>query len=95
MKDCLTVMLGANVSELKLKPLCIYMSLRPHALKNHSLAHLPVIWREKECAWVTAIMFEEWFAKEFVPAVGEYYEKRGILFIIPLFLNNVPGHPQC
>lgn len=45
-KDRLTVMVGANAAgNCKLKPLIVYRSENPRALKNKSKTGLPVIWK--------------------------------------------------
>ncbi|XP_023232705.1 tigger transposable element-derived protein 1-like [Centruroides sculpturatus] len=72
-KDRLTVMVGANAAgDCKLKPLLVYRSENPRALKNKSKADLPVIWKSNRKAWVTASLFEDWFGHNFIPEVECY-----------------------
>jgi hypothetical protein len=45
-KDGLTLIIGGNASgDLKLKPLLIYHSQTPRAMRGYSKEHMPVIWR--------------------------------------------------
>ena len=59
-KDRLTLLLGGNASgDLKLKPLLVYTSENPRALKNIAKASLPVVWKSNPKAWVTQAIFQE------------------------------------
>ncbi|XP_072000501.1 tigger transposable element-derived protein 1-like [Engystomops pustulosus] len=94
-KDRLTLLLGGNASgDLKLKPLLVYHSLNPRALRNVTKASLPVIWRANSKAWVTGAIFEDWFLNHFAPAVKHYCLGKNIPFKILLLLDNAPGHPN-
>uniref|UniRef100_K7F3I0 HTH CENPB-type domain-containing protein n=1 Tax=Pelodiscus sinensis TaxID=13735 RepID=K7F3I0_PELSI len=88
-KDCLTVLLGDNVSGYKLKPLLIYRSENPRAFKNISKATLPVHY-----SWMMLALFEDWFINCFILEVKSYFLEKGIPFQILLILDNAPGHPQ-
>ncbi|CAH2084823.1 unnamed protein product [Euphydryas editha] len=73
-KDRLTLLLGSNVEgDLKLKPLLVYRSENPRALKNYVKSTLPVIWKANPKALVTSILFEEWFTKHFIPEPFESF----------------------
>ena len=54
---------------------------------------LPVHYRSNKNAWMTQLLFEDWFMKVFVPEVKEYCNRQGIPFKILLLLDNAPGHP--
>ena len=75
-KDRRTLLFGANATgNLKLKPVFIYHSKIPRALKNYTKSLLPVLYKWK--AWMTACLFTTWFTKYFKPAVEAYcLEKR-------------------
>lgn len=93
-KDRLTVMLGGNAaSDCKLKPLLIYRSENPRALKNKSKAGLPVIWRSNAKARVTASVFEDRFGYHFIPEAESYCHSQNLPFKVMLILDNAPGHP--
>lgn len=93
-KDRLTLLLGSNVEgDLKLKPLLVYRSENPRALKNYVKSTLPVIWKANPKAWVTSILFEEWFTKHFIPEVKQYCLNNNLAYKALLILDNAPGHP--
>uniref|UniRef100_K7FKY7 HTH CENPB-type domain-containing protein n=1 Tax=Pelodiscus sinensis TaxID=13735 RepID=K7FKY7_PELSI len=92
-KDHLTDLLRGNVSGYKLKPLLIYRSENLRAFKNISKAILPVHYHTNKKAWMTLVLFEDWFMNCFIPEVSYFLEK-GIPFQIFLILDNAPGHPQ-
>ncbi|XP_026474799.1 tigger transposable element-derived protein 1-like [Ctenocephalides felis] len=93
-KDRLTLLLGSNVEgDLKLKPLLVYRSENPRALKNYVKSTLPVIWKANPKAWVTSILFEEWFTKHFITEVKQYCSNNNLAYKALLILDNAPGHP--
>ena len=93
-KERLTLMLGGNCTgDFKLKPLLVYHAANPRALKNIPKASLPVIWMNNIKAWVTVVIFEEWFIYHFIPAVKNYCREKNIPFKVLLILDNAPGHP--
>lgn len=93
-KDRMTVLLGGNASgDMKLKPLVVYHSETPRAMKGYCKALLPVIWRSNKNGWVTRAVFQEWFTKCFSPAVKKYYQSKNLKNRTLLILDNAPGHP--
>lgn len=93
-KERVTIMLGGNISgNCKLKPLAVYHSLKPRAFKNIDTQTLPVIWKANKKAWVTRVIFLEWFKENLIPEAKVYLEKLKIPFKVLLLLDNAPGHP--
>ncbi|XP_064118793.1 tigger transposable element-derived protein 1-like [Macrobrachium nipponense] len=94
-KERLTLLFGANASgDLKLKPLLVYLAENPRAFKGIFKSQLPVIWKSNKKAWVTLMVFEDWFNDHFVPAVERYLTSKGLPFKALLVLDNAPGHPS-
>ena len=61
-------MFGDNVSgDLKLNPLLFYHSENPRVLKNIAKSSLPIVWKGKPKAWVTHVIFQDWFFHIFIP----------------------------
>ena len=95
-KDRLTLLFGGNASgDLKLKPMLIYRSENPHALKGYSKHSLPVYWKSNKKAWVTKSLFEDWFKNCFCPEAERYCKSINLDFKILLILDNAPGHPTA
>ncbi|XP_032897989.1 tigger transposable element-derived protein 1-like [Amblyraja radiata] len=93
-KDRVTLLLGGNVAGFKLKPLLIYHSENPRALKNVSKQTLPVHYRHNRKAWMTLALFADWYLNCFIPEAREYCWENNIPFRILLILDNAPGHPR-
>ncbi|CAK9816146.1 Tigger transposable element-derived protein 1 [Anthophora plagiata] len=93
-KDRLTLLLGGNASgDFKLKPLLVYHSKNPRAMKGISKSTLSVIWESNKKSWITMKIFQDWFTELFCPSVKRYceikkLEQRGLLLI-----DNAPSHP--
>ncbi|KAM6472026.1 uncharacterized protein PHA67_003274 isoform 4-T6 [Liasis olivaceus] len=92
-KDRVTLLLGGNVAGFKLKPFLIHKSGDPCEFKNISEHTLPIYYRSNQKAWMTHVLFEDWFMNCFIPQVKEYCWQNGIPFKILLLLDNAPGHP--
>ncbi|XP_066990488.1 uncharacterized protein [Macrobrachium rosenbergii] len=93
-EDRLTLLLGGNVVGYKLKPFMIHHSGDQRALARISKHALPVHYRHNKKAWMTALLFKDWFVHCFIPEVKEYCRENNIPFKILLILDNAPGHPQ-
>ncbi|XP_036599095.1 tigger transposable element-derived protein 1-like [Trichosurus vulpecula] len=93
-RDLLTLLLGGNAAgDFKLKPLLVYHSESPRALKGFSKPNLPVIWRSHKKAWVTMSLFQEWFVHFFCPAIEKYCAQNNLPNKALLILDSAPGHP--
>ena len=79
--------------DIKLKPMLVYHAENPRALKGFPKNTLPVLWRANKKAWVTKVLFEDWFTNYFCPATERYCRENGLDFKILLILDNAPGHP--
>ncbi|XP_051823209.1 tigger transposable element-derived protein 1-like [Antechinus flavipes] len=92
-KDRLTVMFGANASgDLKLKPVVVYRSDNPPALKGIVKASLGVHYRYSKKGWMTAQICIDIFA-EFFPVIEYYCKKKNLAFKILIIIDNAPSHP--
>lgn len=93
-KDRFTLLLGSNAAgDHKLKPLLVYHSENPRALKGFSKSHLPIIWKANRKGWITMALFSDWFRNHFVPAVTAYNKRHNLDNKALLILDNAPGHP--
>ncbi|GFW82649.1 tigger transposable element-derived protein 1 [Trichonephila clavipes] len=94
-KDRVTLLLCSNASgDRMLKPLLINKSLRPRALKGKDLKQLPVHWMANPKAWMTTVIFTEWFNNCFIPEVEAYMKEKSLDFKVLLIVDNAASHPQ-
>ncbi len=82
-KDRLTLLLGGNAEgDVKLKPLLVYVSENPRALKGCLKAQLPVIWRSNTKAWMTGALTHDYVINYFSKHVEKYSKEKcfGVCF---------------
>lgn len=95
LKDRITLLLCGNASgDFLVKPMLVYKSANPRALKGVDKTTLPVYWRANQKAWVTEEVFKGWFNNCFAPELEKYLKKKNLDFKVLLLLDNAPGHPQ-
>lgn len=93
-KDRVTLLFCSNASgDRMLKPLLVNRALKPRSMKGQDFNKLPVHWMANKKAWVTTVIFTEWFNKCFVPEVRRYLNAKCLEFKVLLILDNAPGHP--
>lgn len=87
-------MLGGNADgDLKLKPLMIYCSENPRALKGYVKEYHPVIYRSNNKDWTTSSMNQHYVTNYLSPAMRDYAAKENIANRFFLLVDNAPSHP--
>ncbi|CAH2249429.1 tigger transposable element-derived 1-like [Pelobates cultripes] len=93
-KDRLTLLLGGNANgDFRIKPLLVYHSQTPRAMRGISKSSLPVIWKANRKAWITRDIFTEWFTDHFCPSVQRYCRRKGLEEKVLLIMDNALSHP--
>uniref|UniRef100_A0A8C4Q849 Uncharacterized protein n=2 Tax=Eptatretus burgeri TaxID=7764 RepID=A0A8C4Q849_EPTBU len=93
-KDRFTLLLGGNVEgDCKLKPLMVYHSENPKALKGYVKKCLPVYWYSNAKGCITGKIFCEYFSSQLHTELKEYCEKENLSFKILILLDDAIGHP--
>ena len=95
-KDRVTVLGCANAAGThKLKLAVLGKKQHPTCFKG--VTNLPVHYYANKKAWVTPVMFTDWFNNHFVPAARAHCRKSGLEenCKIVLFLDNCSAHPRA
>lgn len=94
-KDRCTLLFGGNAfGDCKLKPLMIYQSETPRALKGYDKSKLPVVWKSSKKGWMTGKIFYDYVSQELQEELKRYCEKENIEFKVLILLDNVSSHPS-
>ena len=88
-KDRVSILLCANAEgDFKVKPMMLFRSLNPRALKNKNKQALPMYWRANRKAWVMSGRFHtcsiDWFHTCFIPQVERYLAGKNLSFKVLL-----------
>ncbi|XP_012264382.2 jerky protein homolog-like [Athalia rosae] len=94
-KDRITVLCCANASgEHKLKLAVVGKSKNPRAFKHLNTLLLPVDYYHQRSAWISRLIFENWFTQKFVPSVRDFLSAKNMPQKALLLLDNAPSHPN-
>lgn len=95
-KDRVTLLFCVNkTGNHKVKPLCIGKSKNPRCFHHINRSTLPFSYDASKNAWMTSSIFENWFHKEFVPAVRKHLRQQRLEPKALLLLDNCPAHPPA
>ena len=89
------LLFGGNASsDMKLKPLLVYHSENPRALKHIAKGSLPVFRKSNVKAWATQAIFWNWFFHQLFVKVKTYYLEKAVPFNILLLLGGARVPPS-
>lgn len=72
-KNCLALLLGSNTYGIvKLKPILVYNSENPRALKGVVKGQLSAVWCSNTKAWVTQSLMHDYIYNYFSPFAERY-----------------------
>ena len=92
-QDHFTFLLGANLTEdCNFKPVMVYHTETPHALKGYDKSSLPVHWYVNSSGWMTGHIFQAYSKVQLVHEFKEYCMSQGLSFHILMVFNNAPAH---
>ena len=70
-----------------------YRAKNPHALETKTNKNLPVFWQHNLKAWVTVVLFNEWFHQCSSWSQGIFGRGRVVIKNLQI-TDNTPGHPH-
>ena len=92
--DRFTLLLGGNAEgDYKLKPVMVYHSANPCALKGYVKHLLPVHFYSNAKGWVTGSLFIDYLTSKLEGELREYCARENIDFKILLIVDSAAGHP--
>ena len=95
-KDRVTLLLCSNKTGThKLNPLCIGKFAKPRCFHHVNMSSMPVDYTNSKNAWMTSVIFKDWFSKTFVPQVRKHLRKMKVPVKAVLLLDNCPAHPPA
>ncbi|XP_017789770.1 PREDICTED: tigger transposable element-derived protein 1-like [Habropoda laboriosa] len=93
--DRVTLLMCSNATgDHIVKPMLVYRSLNPRAMRNVNKNALSVYWTASKTARVTADLFEKWFLNCLVPSVESYLKEENLDFKVLLILDGAPSYPR-
>lgn len=94
-KERVTILACSNATgEHKLKLGLIGKSKKPRAFKHIEMGKLSVWYRNQSHAWMSCVIFKEWFHEEFVPSVERFLKSKNLPRKAILILDNASSHPD-
>lgn len=91
----LTMLLSGNVSgDVKFKPLLIYHSENPRALKECIKAQLPVVCCSNPKSWITQSVMQDYIINYFSTYVMRYSQQNNFTNKSLLLVDSAPGYAQ-
>ncbi|CAH2276179.1 tigger transposable element-derived 1-like [Pelobates cultripes] len=92
-KKRLTLLVGGKASgDFPIKPLLVYHSQTPRAMRGISKSSLPVVWKANRKAWITRDISTQWFTDHFCPSVQRYCWRKGLEEKALLIMDNAASH---
>ena len=76
----------------KVKPLCLRRFMKPHCFHHINMTSMPIDFKSSSNAWMTSIIFNEWFLETFVPQVTVHLCKICLLQKAVILLDNCHAH---
>lgn len=93
--DRLSFLLCVNAScDLLAKPMVVYRTQNPKALREKNKHHLPVFWKSNRHAKISDSLFSDWFHNCFVHEVTRYLAEKNLDFKVLLILDDSACHTE-